>query len=373
MMNAVEIYEGQDLYVPHFQVKIQGRPQGQDVIQDIIQVSYQDNIEEIDKFEITINNWNEKARTFKYSDQDLFDPGKEVELWMGYYGQDLLRLMIKGEITSLRPSFPAGGQPTLVISGLNLLHRLRTKQESFPYEQMTDSQIARQIGQRLGLEVKTDAEAAAKETQYEYLFQDNKYDIIFLMERARRIGYDLFVEEVSQNGQASQSQLYFGPSQNVRQTAYRLTYGRSLTQFQPNLTTANQVGEVVVRGWDAKNKQKIEATAKRSDLKTQGVGQAGGQATIEQAFNQRQEVVTTPVESEAEAKKLALETLEKIAKDMIKGSGATVGLPDLRAGSVLMIDGLGERFSGRYFTTATSHSINDSGYNTQFECRREEV
>lgn len=371
MMDAVEIYKGQDFYVPHFQVKVQGRPQGQDVIHDIIQVSYQDTIEEIDKFEITINNWDEKKRTYKYSDQKLFDPGKEVELWMGYYGQDRLRLMIRGEITSQRPNFPAGGQPTLAVSGLNLLHRLRTKQESHPYEKMTDSQIAKQIGQRLGLEVKTDT--AAMETTYEYLFQDNKYDIIFLMERARRIGYDLFVEEVSQNGQASQSRLHFVPSQNVRQTSYQLTYGRSLTQFQPTLTTANQVGEVVVRGWNATKKEKIEATAKRNELKTQGVGQAGGQDTIEQAFNQRQEVLNFPVESEAEAKQLALETLEKIAKDMVKGSGATVGLPDLRAGSVLIIDGLGERFSGRYFTTATSHSINDSGYTTQFECRREEV
>jgi phage protein D len=50
-----------------------------------------------------------------------------------------------------------------------------------------------------------------------------------------------------------------------------------------------------------------------------------------------------------------------------------VGLPDLRAGSVVYIDGLGERFSGRYFVTSTTHAISDSGYTTQFECRREEV
>ncbi|MFO7664330.1 MAG: hypothetical protein R6X18_17295, partial [Chloroflexota bacterium] len=240
-LDPIAIYEGQDFYVPYFEVKLQGRPQGQDVIRDILQVSYKDNIEELDNFEITINNWDAARRAFKYSDQMLFDPGKEVELWMGYYGGDRLRLMIKGEITALKPTFPAGGQPTLSINGLNLLHRLRGKQESHTYEKMNDSQIAKQIGNRLGLDVDTDETAEQTETIYQYLFQDNKYDIIFLMERAHRIGYDLFVEEEGKNGRSGASRLYFGPSVNVRRVTYRLTYGRSLIQFQPNLTTANQV------------------------------------------------------------------------------------------------------------------------------------
>src|SRR5438128_880237 len=128
--DAIPIYQGQDFYVPYFQVKLRGRPLGQDVLRDVMSVTYKDNIAEIDTFEITINNWDAEKRTFKYSDDDLFDPGKQIELWMGYYGKDRLRLMLKGEITALKPTFPAGGQPALGVSGLNLLHRLRTKQES---------------------------------------------------------------------------------------------------------------------------------------------------------------------------------------------------------------------------------------------------
>lgn len=368
---ATPIYVGQDFYVPTFQIKLQGRPQGQELVRDVLSVAYKDSLEQFDSFEITINNWDAETRGFKFSDLDLFDPGKEVELWMGYYGGDRLRRMIRGEITSLRPAFPAGGPPTLAISGLNLLHRLRTKQESHAYEEMRDSEIAEQIGSRLGIAVRTDATAKANEERYRYLFQDNQYDILFLWGRARSLGYDLFVEEDPDSGE---SRLYFGPTVNLRHTAYRLSYGKSLIQFQPNLTTANQVGEVMVRGWDAEKKKKIEYTAKRSEIRTRGVGEKGGQAAIEQSFNQRQEVIADrPIHTEQEAKTLAIETLERIAKDMVKGSGATVGLPDLVAGSVMEIDGLGTRFSGRYFVTATSHSLGDGGYQTQFECRMEEV
>lgn len=369
---AIPIHRGQDFYVPHFEVKVAGRPQGQDVVRDILQVSYKDNIQELDSFEISINNWDAEARTFKYSDEQLFDPGKELELWMGYFGKDSLRLMVRGQITALRPSFPSGGGSTLAVSGLNVLHKLRTKQESRAYEKVTDSEVAQQIASRLGLDFTPNP--AGDEKRYDYLLQDNQYDIIFLMERARRIGYALFVEEKGSNGQSQKPRLIFEPSTKVRRPTYELRYGRSLIDFKPDLTTANQVGEVTVRGWDRLNKRKIEVTATRADIAVKGVGAAGGQAAIEQSFNQRKEVIATkPVETAEEARTLAVRTLEENAKDMVKGTGATIGLPDLRAGSVVMIDGAGTRFSGRYFVTGTTHAIGDGGYTTQFECRREEL
>ena len=370
----IPIYQGQDFYVPYFEVKLQGRPLGQDIVRDISQVIYKDNLEDVDNFELTIVNWDAETRTYKYSDGDLFDPGKRLELWMGYHGKDGLRLMITGEINSLRPSFPSSGQPTMVIGGLNLLHTLRKKQESHTYERLKDGQIARQIADRLKIALHTDREAEAKEERFPYLFQDNKYDIVFLMERARRIGYDLFVEEIAANGQASQPRLYFGPSVNVRAVTYRLVNGSSLGEFNPELTTAKQVTKVRVRGWDSVNKKPIEDSATRSELKTKGVGSRGGEPAIEHSFDQREEVITNrPIHSKSEAKTLALQTLERNSKDMVKGTGSVVGLPDLRAGSVVMIEGLGTRFSGRYFVTSTTHTIGDGGYTTQFECRREEL
>lgn len=369
-VKAIPIFQGQDFYVPSFEVALRGKQLKKDVVRDIVQVTYKDNIQEIDSFEITINNWDAEKRAYKYIDQDLFDPGKEVELKMGYFGNDNMRLMIKGEITSLRPNFPASGQPTLAISGLNLLHKFRTEQESHAYIKRTDSQIAKEIGGRLGITVLLDETAAGEETPYDYVFQDNQYDIIFLMERARRIDYDLFVKEE----EGKESQLYFGRSNSVRRVTYQLKFGATLIQFQPELTTAHQVSEVTVKGWDAKRKEAITATAKRTDLKTKGVGEKGRQKALEKSFSGRKEIIADrPIHSKDEAKKMAVAALESIAKDMVKGSGSTVGLPDLRAGGVVEMDGMGDRFNGRYFLTSTTHTIGDGGYTTTFECRREEI
>jgi len=366
---AVPIYEGQDFYVPAFEVKLAGRPAGRDVVRDILSVTYKDSVQEIDSFEIAINNWDAETRNFKYSDRKLFDPGEQLELSMGYRGA--LRTMLRGDITSLRPSFPAAGGSTLAVSGLNVLHRFRTQQESRTYADMTDSEIAEQVAQRL--KVKIETVKAPDEPRMKYLIQDNQYDIIFLMERARRSGYDILVEE-RPAGDSAETVLVYRPSTTVHHPAYRLTYGKSLIEFSPELTTANQVSKVTVRGWDNVRKEPINYTATRAELATKGIGARGGQDAIEKSIEQKAEIVATrPVESDAEARKLAIEILEGIAKEMVKANGSVPGLNDLRAGTVLQIDGVGDRFSGRYFVVSTTHSIGDGGYTTQFECRREEV
>src|SRR5262249_7636722 len=150
--------------------------------------------------------------------------------------------------------------------------------------------------------------------------------------------------------------LHFQPSLTSRTPSYELNYGSTLLEFQPNLTTAKQVGEVTVRGWDAVHKQKIEETVTRKDLKLKI------EPSVESSFNQRKEVLATvPIRTKEEAKQLALQTLTNIAKDMVKGTGSTLGLPDLRSGNRVDLGGLGVRFSKTYFVTATTHSISDSG------------
>jgi len=372
MTVSVPLYEGQDFWVPTFEVRRRGQTRSlpQEIVRDITEVTYQDNVEQIDTFELTLNNWDAQRRTFKYSDGDDFLPGVELELWVGYFGRDPLRRMITGPITSMRPSFPASGQPTIAISGQNLLHTLQREKKAAVYERKTDSQIAREIGRRLDITVRTAPDAVAREEQYDYVAQKpDKPSILFLLERARRVGYDLYVGE-----EDDERYLYFGPSVSLRALPYRLTYGRSLIDFTPDLDTTDQVDEVKVEGWDNKNKQPIRASTRRDQLRTKGVGDRGGQDKIARSFRNVREVISTcPVESEQEAKTLATEVAERNAKDMLRGSGSTVGLPDLRAGTAVVIDGLGTRFSGRYFVTSTTHTISDGGYTTRFDCRREEL
>jgi phage protein D len=360
-----------------------------------MEVTYKDNVNEIDNFELTINNWDAQARDFKYvaiegrvRSEDvrsqyvgIFDPGAEAEIWMGYAGN--LRLMMSGQITTLEPNFPGAGAPTLAVRGLNVLHQLRRKQytDFWPKDgkrDVRDSDIALDIGykvdggkKRFPLPIRINEEARNAEPLEHYVMQKNEYDIVFLLTRARRHGYVVFVEEFEEKGQ-KQKRLYFGPSEGntpgERDITYVLEWGKSLVQFKPTLTTANQIGSVTVRGWNRRTKKPIEKTVKRSQI-----GLNTDLGDIEQAFNQREEIVTDkPVYDDRQAEALARDLLRNQLRNIIKANSTTVGLPDLRAGRKVFIDGLGDRFSGTYFVTDTSHAIGDSGYQTSFNARREE-
>ena len=84
-------------------------------------------------------------------------------------------------------------------------------------------------------------------------------------------------------------------------------------------------------------------------------------------------MVDRPVFTQREADELARAILLERSKDLVKASGTCIGLPDLRAGQRIKIGGLGARFSGEYFVTDTTHTINDSGYITKFNVRREDL
>lgn len=385
---AVKPYIGQDFYVPAFQLFIRDKKFAR--VQDVLSVNYTDSLTEIDSFDLTVNNWNPKEAgqqsDFKYSDGPAFDPWQDVELWMGYYcnGKFDKRRMLTGEITTSSVNFPAGGGSTLTVRGLNLLHRFRTQQISRPFVQKKDSDIAKELVDEIArdvrkkvakLELRMDEKerqaVLSHEAENKYVAMHNTYPIVFLLQRAREIGYDLSLEEGAQGGQRIVT-VHFRPSHLVRRPTYELEWGKLLLSFQPTLQTAGQVNEVVVKGWDPSGKSKFEEKATRAELKGMGVVQPEMIGVQESSLAQRLEITADrPVQSKQEARDLATNMLRKLTQGLVEAKGKTIGLPDLRAGCKVNILGLGTRYSGTYLVTSTTHSLGDGGYTTDFSCRME--
>lgn len=381
-------------YVPQFEIRIEGVGLPRDVLRDVLQCTYKDNIKEIDSFELTVNNWDTLNNVFKYvgaetretlqgsgSDshlQRLFEPcNKEVQIRMGYVGD--LKTMMTGTFTTMEPSFTSGGAPTLKVRGLNVLHQLRRKQYTTAWENKKDSEIAENIAtlrdrrsgrQRFPLTIVTDANAKGEESPIDYVAQRNQYDIDFLLSRARERGYVVFVRE-GENGR----ELYFGPSQGgdqagLRDVTFELAWGKSLIEFKPTLTTANQIKSVTVNGWNRRRRRPISVTV---DLNDRRLNRNQDLHELLERCDPREEVVVDePVFTQAQARQRAIAILQDREKEMVKANGTCVGLPDLRAGQRINITQLGARFSGTYFVTETTHTLNDRGYTVRFSARRED-
>lgn len=386
-----------DFYVPRFEIKIAGASLPRDVLRDVLQVTYMDSIEKLDNFAMTVSNWDAAKREFKYVGAEttdsmqknplhrLFDPSRhEVEVMMGYGGD--LSLMLKGNFTTMEPNFPSSGGPTLTIRGLNVLHKLRSKQHTNTWAKKKESEIAQELGtlpdpdkpgqKRFPLPVEINPNALGKEKPLDYVAQSNQYDIDFLLSRARRIGYVVFIkEEERERGRVvRERRLYFGPSDanhpGLRVVTFELKWGVSLIDFKPTLTTANQIKSVTVNGWNRSTKKPITGKASLDDPKFKLNRDL--HKLLEKCDAREEQVVDEPIFTQDEADERAKAILLDRSKELVKASGNCVGLPDLRAGQRVRIARLGARFSGEYFVTDTTHTISDGGYITNFNARRED-
>lgn len=385
-------------YVPEFEVRIEGVGLPRDVLRDVMQLTYRDSVAELDSFEMTVNNWDPATRRFKYAGSEtaadlagktklsprykLFEPcNKQVEIHMGY--ADHLQLMLTGSVTTMEPMFPSGGASVLTVRGLNVLHQLRRKPYSWAWENMTDSRIAKDLEnltdpdshqKRFPLPIEIDRNAEAKEPELPYLAQQNQTDIEFLLMRARERGYVVYVKEPDRR-RRKPKRLYFGPpdlgsGQALREVAFELEWGTSLVEFKPTLTTANQVRSITVRGWNRKTRKPIE---EKADLTDPDLNRNADLHELLESCDPRDDVVVSmPVFTTKEAKRMAVDLLKQRQRGMVKASVTSVGLPDLRAGQLVLIRGLGARFSGIYFVTDTTHTIGENGYTTTFNAHRED-
>ncbi len=268
-----------------------------------------------------------------------------------------LQIAFKGEITTIAPEFGQGAdnQVVLTILAYDKSHRLHRETKTKVWLNVKDSDIAQQIAGSAGLATEIEATSEV----FKHVYQNALTDMDFLKQRAGRIGFEVFVDD---------EKLYFrkpDPTGN----AIDLTWGENLGLFRPVATVAHQVNEVIVQGWDPKKKEKIMGRATTSKTHPQiNIGGWGGAVAQSKLSAATKLEVRQPVQSQADANRVAQAILDNINGDFVTAEGAcTVGLPDLRAGQLVNIKGVGNKFSGKYKLTSVEHDYTSGNFMTVFQ------
>jgi phage protein D len=345
-----------DTLVPEVDLRINGKELSQNAVSDLVSVTVLEDVNAAGMFTITLLCWDNKEMRVIWIDDDRFKEGNIVEIDMGY--RDNMKTLFKGEITGLEPEFPKDESPKLTVTGYDRRHRLMGKRKSRTFLNMKDSEIANQVAADWSLTPKI----ADTHVTLDYVLQNNQSDFEFLQERARRIGHEMVVTD---------AELHFRPRKNDGSSVLKLNREVELLDFSARLTTMGQVEEVNVQGWNAKDKKEVVAKSRIGDERQMG-GSASGPAATRRAFSGTGgTAVDTPVLNQAEADQLAQGWFGEMALAYVEGFGTCIGDPELRAGTLVEIEGLGKRFSGSYYVTSTEHSYKPSiGYRTAFSVRR---
>lgn len=346
-----------DTLTPEIHLFINGTELPSEAKADIISVSILEDVNATGMCAFKLKCWDVEKMQVKWIDDDLFSEGNSVDIEMGYL--DKMAMLFEGEITGLEPEFPKDEASTMTVRGYDRRHRLMGKHQTRTFLNMKDSDIARQIAGDWSL---GSSHIEDSGITHEYVLQNSQTDFEFLQSRARRIGYEMVV---------TSRDLHFRPRRNQGSADITLRREVDLLDFSARLTAIGQIQEVMVQGWNPKEKEKVVSRAEVGDEPNMG-GSASGPSKVQQVFgNTGGTTVDQPVSEQGEADQLAKGSFGEMALHYVEGRGICIGNPELRAGKLVDIEGLGSRFSGTYYITTTEHAFRPgSGYRTTFTVRR---
>jgi phage protein D len=336
-------------------VKIGGKDIAVDEVFDLV---IEADLDQPDMAVITLSNQSTQWSS-------MVKEGDPLEVRAGFTSGKEQGTVFKGEVVGIEPIFSSSGPARVLVRGLNALHKLARGKKSVSYTKVTDKDIVNKIVGNYGLSANFGDSPPS--TKYDHVYQHNQTDLEFLRLRAARIGFEVLVQDTT---------LYF-KKRTEKESGIKLTIGQSgettLERFLPRLSTANQVSEVRVRGWDPEQKKEILGVATPSGSKL------GDKTGSQIANNSHKNVlyvdVDVPVFTKEDADAIAKSLLQDRLMNFITGDATAKGNPDLKPGIVVEISVGDKRFDGKYYITAVRHRYQhegaDHGFRTHFKFKRD--
>lgn len=385
-------------YKPEFKIRINDNDLPAALRASITSVRYQDGRQAADRVEIGIANTNLRwlqthirglgfqpfptgvklgpVGRLDAAPEGTFDLDNKLTLEMGY-APDPLEEMFLGEVTGVSVSFPNGGMPTMTMVAHDYLHRLSQGKYARGFGPLADALVVMILSAENLLIPLIDPAITAVSTALtaiNVIFkgtgtkQESESDLELLTKIAAQYGADFWVDG---------NTLYLSRFMKEYTPSLTLTWGESLSEFSPQVSTIGQVAGVSMKftlreipldflvtvAWDF-DRETLSVSV------IPGVAAAGAKAVVGPAFT----IVDQPISSPADIANSALVIYGELRKKLnnrLTGSGSAVGDPRLRAGAIIRLEGLGPDFSGDYRVKSATHSIDSSGYKTNFEVFKE--
>ena len=385
-------------YAPDFKLAINDSDMPPALKSSVISVRYQDGINAADRVEVGFANANlrwlqEHIRGLGFSPlptgvtlgpigrfdvgaSGAFDIDNKVRLDMGYAPAPLEQMFL-GEVTGVDVTFPNGGMPGMTLVAHDYLNRLAPGKYARGFGPLTDALVVMILSAEnllIPLIDPTITTISAALTAINFIFsgtgtkQEGESDLQLLTKIAAQYDADFWVDG---------NTLYLSRFMKDYSPSMTLTWGSSLLDFSPRVTTVGQVAGVSMKftlreipldflvtvGWDFDRETLIISVIP-------GMAAAAAKSVVGPAFT----IINQPISSPGDIATSALKILHELRiklNSRLTGSGSCVGDPRIRANEIIRLEGLGQDFSGNYRVKSATHSIDSGGYRTNFQVFKE--
>jgi phage protein D len=277
-----------------------------------------------------------------------FDIGSDVEVRLGAIDELAPVTLFKGQALTIELEFGASGC-SVAVRAYDRSHVLHRSRKVRTFQNQTSSDIVEKIVREAGLTPQCEPSGEP----HDFVQQDNETDWDFAWRLAERIGFEVAAHDTT---------IGFGPPKPTSTT--ELAYPETLRSFSPRVTAVQQVEQVTLLAQDPKTKQAIDVAASQPNLVAQiGVPR---DKVVDAFAGAAIHVATEPVKSKGEGQALVQALLDKHARAYVAAEGIAPGNPNLKAGTMVKVTGVGQKFSGTYLLASSRHVLRAGGYETRF-------
>jgi len=277
-----------------------------------------------------------------------YELGDEVKVYIGYAQADTT-LVFKGFITNIKWNFSEDDHLDIFIEAKDYTFLMMKNKYEKSMIDMTASDIVENIiTERYPNLI---VEAGATDIKYEKIENDKENDYLFIKSLAQKSNFEFFIDNGTVN---------FRPIPQTLKSTITLTYGKDILSFKPELNIEKEVTSVKIIGLElSKDKEAIigEAFIDESDSNETNKG-------IRKLFGELEYKVRESVKNQEEADLRAEFLLNSFSNNSHKAWIKSIGLPTLKPGITVTLEGVGNKFSRDYYIIKCVHSLNEDGYET---------
>ncbi len=329
-----------------FTVKIDG----QDVSSDyrILQVDVMREVNRIPSAKLIIADGDPALQDFEVSSSAGFIPGKAIEIQAGYALSE--ETIFKGIIVKHGIKVSDSQSSMLIIDCRDEAYKMSIGRNNKSFDESSDSDIISGIVSNYGLTNDVDPTTAI----HDKIIQYNVSDWDFVNLRAEMNSLFVMVDD----GHVEVKKLDPG-----RSAVMPLSYGASILGFEAEIDSRNQFKGIKAESWDSAGQEIIEMEGQSQPIPDPGnltSDELANVAGLDFLMLRHSGQIT---DAELKAWSDAMLNRSRLARNV--GRIKIQGIPDLKPGQVVELQGLGNRFNGNAIITAVRHEIADGDWNTR--------
>lgn len=330
-------------------IKVNGSP-----IKDyypVVSVSITHEINKISFSEIVLIDGTVESSDFPISESNDLIPGNPIEITAGY-GDDAEESIFSGVIVKQAIRIGSSAAFNLIVTCKHKAVSMCFNKKEAGFKDKTDSDIIKSIIGNYGLSATIDSTSVSQAM----IFQKLATDWDFILSRADFYGYVVSFD---------QDKIIIGKPKLDGSAVLRLAFGESIIAFNGELNAEKQPPSLEVSGWDIKNQNLLTSNATEPTLNEHGNLSA---KTLSGKLQQKKlSLLSNTPMTQDDLKSWADGSLLRLRLGAIKGQVSCMGNASVKPNTIIQLEGVGDRFNGKAFVSAVTHTIEEGTWNTSIK------